>query len=134
VSYRAPPAWILGWSPVGDFVRRFNAMTLPPGTRVRVSSWWREPAYHDSLPGAARDSQHLVGLALDVVPPTAALIQAAQRVGLVAFRHGDHDHVQMYAGGSSLVARAVAQVRAHFAGARAPAPYVVPYSARRTSA
>lgn len=126
-----PPAWILAWPPVGDFVRRVNSIELPAGVRVNVSSWWRDPAYNDSLPGAARDSQHIVGLAIDTTPHSDALISAALRAGLVASRHGSHDHIQRYQGGGALVARAVAAVRAHFAPKSAPV-FVPRASSQRT--
>lgn len=115
-------------SQLDDFCRRFGAEPVPPGiagalstwTRrgsldvwgwwiprvsaalaqlpgARVTSFWRSPE-RNALCGGHPESQHLVGLAIDVVHPGA--LAAFHRVGLVhTIDEGDHVHNQVYAPG-----------------------------------
>lgn len=67
-----------------------------PFDGVRLTSWWRTPE-HNRAVGGHPESQHLVGLAFDLVAPPLAMHRIAQRardVGLVAVNEGDHVHLQ----------------------------------------
>jgi len=70
-----------------------------------VTSWFRSPSDNRRVRGDP-DSQHLVGLALDVVPARGisrtSLNEAAQRfreAGFVAIPKDDHVHVQTFPAG-----------------------------------
>jgi len=74
-----------------------NAYRLYPG--IRFTSWYRTPA-HNAEVGGVESSQHLAGLAVDVVP-----VDREQRAKLAAFlrsarwtviEEGDHLHAQVF--------------------------------------
>jgi len=52
---------------------------------ITVTSGYRTPAYNATLPGAARDSQHTVGKAADVVVPGYTPAQVAAKAAQVGF-------------------------------------------------
>jgi hypothetical protein len=100
VSLEAPPRAVLALPAVTDAVTRFRAAierAAPPGTWA--SSWWRSASWNASV-GGAPDSQHLLGLAVDIGPPTAQLAQRMRLAGFVTIDEGDHLHVQAYPAGS----------------------------------
>lgn len=68
-----------------------------PGPSLRITSWYRDPETNIRVNGAW-DSQHLLGLAVDVVGEERDLIQFeanVRSVGLVAVRYSTHLHVQL---------------------------------------
>lgn len=92
-----------------DLVRRFVgvldlAHQQAGRPAVRITSWFRTVSHNEDVGGSPR-SQHLLALAIDVVPDAGghALAQAAQRQGLVVVDEGDHFHIQ-YARANTLPA------------------------------
>ena len=69
-----------------------------------ISSWYRTPE-HNRRVGGHPESQHLAGLAIDVVLPGSdpgfnpQLAFDLERVGLVPVREPTHLHVQAFAAG-----------------------------------
>lgn len=67
--------------------------------RVTITSWWRTPSQNRAA-GGRRDSQHLVGSAIDVCSSdTRELARAFSSQGLVAVDEGSHVHVQVWPAG-----------------------------------
>jgi uncharacterized protein YcbK (DUF882 family) len=69
---------------------------------VFATSWYRDPAHNRSVGSVSADSQHLLGLAIDVAGRRAELLdfaRAARSVGLVAVDEGGHVHVQLFPAG-----------------------------------
>lgn len=64
-----------------------------------ATSWWRSKAKNASVGGAA-DSQHLLGLAIDIVYPSSLIRRTAiprlQAAGFTVIDEGDHVHVQVF--------------------------------------
>jgi len=85
---------------VREFVTRVQRIPVDG----RITSWWRTPAKNASV-GGAINSQHLIGLAVDVVPVgapfsdewAARVVTEAKQRGLIAGIEGDHVHLQRYA-------------------------------------
>ncbi len=79
---------------------------------VQVTSYWRDPAENRRV-GGAPDSQHQLGLGIDLVfAERAAASRALSRLvggGLVAVDEGTHVHVQAWPAG---LARDVGLMRA----------------------
>lgn len=96
---RPPPIEI--WYPVSRwipgvypwFISRANAALRLSGSSP--SSWWRSVSVNESV-GGAPTSQHLVGLALDVIGGDARVWRQS---GLIVVDEGDHLHVQAYPAG-----------------------------------
>ncbi len=88
------------WAPgiYRELVRRLIAAAAPVPFGVKVTSWWRGPSENRHV-GGKPDSQHLLGLAIDLVPVTGALLANLTQVGLLAFDDGDHIHVQAWPAG-----------------------------------
>lgn len=81
-----------------EFRERFNRGAAPFGGSV--TSYWRTIDHNREVGGAAA-SQHLYGLAADVVGvPKRAFVVAMRAVGLVAIDEGDHIHVQRFLRGT----------------------------------
>jgi len=94
-----PPRELLAsaWRPViFEFIRRV-ARSLQPGQKI--SSWYRDPLTNQRE-GGAPQSQHLFGLALDVVGPGQRLTQSIARdAQLIAVQEFDHLHIQLLPAG-----------------------------------
>ena len=94
-----PPRELLAsaWRPViFEFIRRV-ARSLQPGQKI--SSWYRTPAQNQAEGGMPR-SQHLFGLALDIVGPGQRLTQSIARdAQLIAVQEFDHLHIQLLPAG-----------------------------------
>jgi hypothetical protein len=94
-----PPALQAAWGPL---YRQFFERVRDGSSGIpisRVTSWWRSRAQNSSVGGAIY-SQHLLGLAIDVVTPKpSALVRGLKAAGLVAVDEGDHVHVQAFAAG-----------------------------------
>lgn len=94
-------AWqVERWAPgvYGAFVSR----VLPQVTsRSQATSWWRSPSENARV-GGESDSQHLLGLGLDITDPDLdGLAIRLQRAGLVAVRAARHVHVQAWPAGTA---------------------------------
>lgn len=80
------------------FLGALQAAINPMPELVRLTSWWRSPAKNVSV-GGVEDSQHLAGLAVDLVFPTASSrrtgIARLQAQGLTVIDEGDHVHAQV---------------------------------------
>ena len=50
--------------------QEFEAVRAAVGQPIGIISAFRTPAYNARIPGAARNSQHVQGRALDLRPPT----------------------------------------------------------------
>lgn len=82
-----------------DFVGRFNrAASAPLDRSGSLTSWWRSWEENLRVGGSTSPlSQHLAGLAVDVVPGNwPAFVRSARAAGLVAVDEGDHVHVQLW--------------------------------------
>lgn len=66
----------------------------------QVTSWWRSPSYNASV-GGADDSQHLVGVAFDVVPVTQRVYSALVSAGFRVINERDHLHAQPWPAGTA---------------------------------
>jgi len=96
-----PPPELLAtaWFPfiLNFYWRVFGVFNQFPG-QVGVSSWFRTPEQNRLATGSA-ESQHLFGLAMDLVSARDGLesvAAAARRAGLVAVPERDHVHVQLF--------------------------------------
>jgi hypothetical protein len=103
VSVEAPPFSIVQRlsGSIEDFIRRLVAVAgfFPA---IVATSWWRSPSNNAAVGGHPR-SQHLLGLAVDVVlPPSerADFVALCEYVGLVAIDEGTHVHVQRFPAGT----------------------------------
>lgn len=65
-----------------------------------VTSWWRSGAFNREV-GGSDFSQHLVGVALDVLPRTARVATALRAAGFRVIDEGDHLHAQPWPAGSA---------------------------------
>lgn len=84
-----------------DFLGKLGQ--VPVGRSVAVTSWYRDPT-HNAAVGGHPQSQHLLGLAIDLVAGPGdgpAVAQAARAVGLIAVEEGDHIHLQARPAGTS---------------------------------
>ena len=67
--------------------------------RITVTSWWRSVSDNADVGGAAT-SQHLYGLAYDIVGPGATQVADAwMALGGIAVREADHVHLQIFPAG-----------------------------------
>lgn len=113
MSVQPPPA---GSPEIDEFIQLVNGAWWYAGEPpVRVTSWWRSRRDNARV-GGHPNSQHLTGLAVDVLNDAAgdAFAQLARAVGLVVVDEGDHYHVQRYTASLSrglCCGLAVAQVR-----------------------
>ncbi len=63
-----------------------------------ITSWYRNPPHNTAVGGAAT-SQHLVGLAVDLIPASEVGADALRRQGLFVVNEFDHLHVQAWPAG-----------------------------------
>jgi uncharacterized protein YcbK (DUF882 family) len=83
------------------FLQQLRSVREPTGMRVSFSSWWRSKQRNAQV-GGAITSQHLLGLAVDLVPAGGSrseLLRRLRAAGLVALDEGDHVHVQAFSAG-----------------------------------
>jgi len=69
---------------------------------LSVTSWFRT-AEQNRSEGGSPESQHLFGLAWDLVAPPGSMQHLAEHMraqGLIAVNEGDHVHVQAFPAGS----------------------------------
>lgn len=65
------------------------------GGRVRPTSWWRDPSRNREV-GGHIDSQHQIGLALDLVADDPErVLDEAHALGIVGVDEGTHVHLQL---------------------------------------
>lgn len=105
MSVEVPPPPILFrlWPFLVQFVNRLNMIDVGPS--LRVSSWWRDVETNRRV-GGHPESQHLLGLAIDVVgDPFERQLLLAQlgQFGLVGVDEGSHLHVQALPAGRARV-------------------------------
>ena len=83
-----------------DLVLKLVAVEWPPGTLI--TSWYRDPA-HNKAEGCDEESQHLLGLAFDiVVPDRDQQLARLRRAGILAFPSPRGNiHVQSRLAGTS---------------------------------
>lgn len=77
--------------------RLISAASVTPFT-VTVTSWWRGPS-ENLHAGGSPDSQHLIGLGIDLAPSSGQLVANLTNSGLIAIDEGDHVHVQAWPAG-----------------------------------
>ena len=63
------------------------------GRPAELTSWWRSLASNEAA-GGMIDSQHLLALAFDLVPPDEGLRAAMESAGFIAIRYPRHIHCQ----------------------------------------
>lgn len=71
------------------------------GVPVSVTSYWRDPTVNAAVGGLA-DSQHLIGLGIDIAPEAGRMGEAAsilQARGLTVVSYPSHLHVQAWPAG-----------------------------------
>lgn len=105
MSVRIPPPEVIraAFPQLVDFLTRLQGIRVGPS--IRLTSWYRD-AVTNRRAGGAPDSQHRLGLALDLVGEEFQLGQLLvdiRAVGLVGVRETSHVHVQLLPAG---VARA----------------------------
>ncbi len=100
-AFEIPPREILADFGVliGPFVRRLivGIQNGPPGWSI--TSYYRDPQTNAQV-GGQRESQHLVGLAIDLaVADRRGLADALRAAGLIAVVERSHVHVQLFPAG-----------------------------------
>jgi len=74
-------------------------LPTPVPESTRITSWWRDPRFNAQI-GGHPESQHLVGLALDIVTSDPLLLaENLRRQDLVAIVETSHVHVQFWPAG-----------------------------------
>lgn len=69
------------------------------GDDLVVTSWWRSAGRNRDVGGAQR-SQHLIGLAVDIVAPDERFgDEVRDRTPLIVITEPDHEHVQLFPAG-----------------------------------
>jgi len=104
VPIQPPPAGV--WQPVerfapgsyGNFLTRliFGVRDIDP---IQATSWWRSPNENRDV-GGFPESQHLLGLAVDLVlDDKQRAVGELVDLGLTAVNEGTHVHVQYWPAG-----------------------------------
>lgn len=89
------------WTPeVAEFLALVEATSRDLGEPLSCTSWFRTVPENVRV-GGDPHSQHLMGLAVDVLPPQdrkqrTRLLELARSHGLVPIDEGDHVHLQRY--------------------------------------
>ncbi len=101
VPLASPPSEFWRYFPVDEFVSRVNQAWVDP---IRPTSWWRSWWENIRVGGSTQPlSQHLAGLAVDVVGDAAWLEYFASRAraqGLIVVPYRrSHVHVQLWPAG-----------------------------------
>jgi len=104
MSVMAPPMAVLQrieqlapgfWA---DWQRAVQAAWQRADGPMQVTSWWRS-VQHNAEVGGSDNSQHLVGVAFDVVPVVQRNASALAAVGFRVINEGDHLHAQPWPAG-----------------------------------
>jgi len=97
-----PGLWVV-WLAAAE--RALREIDDDSGGDTIVTSWWRSPAENRRV-GGDPDSQHLVGLALDIVPGKPAILLAVaeasdrfQEAGFLVLPTRTHLHIQTFPAG-----------------------------------
>jgi hypothetical protein len=94
---REPPRVFWAYFPIGRFRIAVNRSWRPGDA---ATSWFRSPRENAAV-GGHPWSQHLVGLAADLVSPEPGRLAARLRAeGLVVVVEADHVHVQAWPAGT----------------------------------
>ncbi len=99
MSLVAPPSDVIQATlpELRAFLIKLLPTPIPPSTRA--TSWWRDPRFNAQV-GGHPQSQHLLGLALDLVTADPFELAASLRAqGLVAIVERDHVHTQFWPAG-----------------------------------
>ena len=100
---RFPPEQVIAvaFPYIVEFLRRLGR--VPVGPSLVATSWYRSPAENQRANGAP-DSQHLLGIGIDVDGDEMDLARFRRdcgAVGLVAVDAGSHTHVQLLPAGTA---------------------------------
>jgi len=100
-----PPPYALAWQVeryVPGLYGAFWSRLVSGATReTRATSWFRTSTRNEQV-GGQPDSQHLLGLAIDLWEPDLDDLAARMRAtGLVTVRYGGHVHVQAWPAGTA---------------------------------
>lgn len=97
------PGFWARWLGAADSALR--EIAADAGGDTIITSWWRSPSQNRSV-GGLPDSQHLVGMALDLIPGKKSLRFAInegaarfQEVGFIAVPASTHLHIQTFPAG-----------------------------------
>ncbi len=105
MSVRIPPEPIIRELIAELVVFLTNLQRLRPGRSIRISSWWRDPVTNRRV-GGHPQSQHLLGLAIDLVGEERELGEIIRQVrefslGIEAIRQTSHVHIQWLPAGQA---------------------------------
>jgi len=96
---QSPGFWSRWLSAAGAALREIDD---DGGGDTIITSWYRSPAQNRRV-GGQPDSQHLVGLALDVLPGRLSVNEASgrfQEVGFIPVQSQSHLHIQTFPAGA----------------------------------
>ncbi len=105
MSVRIPPERIIR-ALIQELVAFLTALQgLRVGPSIRISSWWRDPVTNRRV-GGHPQSQHLLGLAIDLVGEERELGEILRQtldfpLGIQAIRETSHVHIQWLPAGQA---------------------------------